>query len=128
MRDYASLAPGVPWPTGNVKLSREQIEARKEKAARFVRDVLDDPDRADEIADESLEDYAERRKFEITNPTRRADMPRKSIEDYRDEVADLKAQLADVEEENEALQEQLDSISEILSPEEDEDGDDGDPE
>ena len=117
-----------------MKLSREQIEARKEKAARFVRDVLDDPDRADEIADESLEYYAERRKFEITNPKRRAIMPRKSVEDYRDEVADLKAQIADLEEENEGLQEQLDGISEILSPEEeeedDEDGDDheGEPE
>ena len=44
-------------------LTREQIEARKEKAARFVRDVLDDPERAAEIEDESVDDYAERRKF-----------------------------------------------------------------
>ena len=115
-----------------MRLTREQLQARKEKAVRFVRDVLGDPDRADEIADESLEDYAERRKFEITNPKRRAIMPRKSVEDYRAEVADLKDQIADLEGENETLQEQLDSISEIVAPEdtdEDEDDDDeGEPE
>ncbi len=42
-------------------LSLEQLEKAKEKAVRFVRDVLDDPDRANEIEDELLEDYAERR-------------------------------------------------------------------
>ena len=51
-------------------LTREQVQARKDKAVRFVRDVLDDPERADEIEDESLEDYAERRKFQIVNPRR----------------------------------------------------------
>jgi len=113
--------------TGIVKLSREQLQARKEKAVRFVRDVLDDPDRAGEIADERLEDYAQRRRFEITNPRRRAIMPRKTIEDYRAEVADLKEQIGELEEENEGLQEQLDGISEILSPEEEdeEEADDG---
>jgi hypothetical protein len=40
-------------------LNRGQLESRKEKAVRFVRDVLGDPDQADEIADESLEDYDE---------------------------------------------------------------------
>jgi predicted RNase H-like nuclease (RuvC/YqgF family) len=124
VRDYASRAPGAPWPTGIVKLNREQIEARKEKAVRFVRDVLDDPGRAGEITDETLEDYAQWRKFEITNPRRRAIMPRKTIEDYRAENADLKDQLSDLEEENEGLQDQLDGISEILSPEEPEDEDD----
>ena len=114
--------------TGNVKLSREQLQARKEKAVRFVRDVLGDSDRADEIAGESPEDYAERRKFEITNPRRRAIMPRKSVEDYRAEVAELKDQIADLEEENEGLQEQLDGISEILSPEEEEEDEDDDDE
>ena len=87
-----------------MKLTREQLQARKEKAVRFVRDVLGDPDRADEIADESLEDYAVRRKFEITNPRKGGIMPRKTIDDYREEVADLKDQLAEVEEENESLQ------------------------
>ena len=44
-------------------LTREQIQSRKDKAVRFTRDVLDDPERAEEIAEESLESYAERRGF-----------------------------------------------------------------
>jgi hypothetical protein len=31
------------------QLTREQVQARKEKAARFTETVLGDPDRADEI-------------------------------------------------------------------------------
>ena len=41
-------------------LTRDQLETRKEKAARFVETALGDPSRADEIADESLDSYAER--------------------------------------------------------------------
>jgi predicted RNase H-like nuclease (RuvC/YqgF family) len=100
------------------RLTREQVQARKEKAARFTETVLGDPDRADEIRDESLDDYAARRKFEIANPHRRGVMPRKSIEDYRAEIAELKGQIGELEEENESLQGQLDQISEIISPEE----------
>ena len=48
-------------------LTPDQLESRKEKAVRFARDVLGDPDRADEIGDESLEDYAARRKIEIVD-------------------------------------------------------------
>jgi hypothetical protein len=52
-------------------LSRDQVQSRKDKAVRFVHDVLHDPDRADEIEEESLEDYAERRKITLTNPSGR---------------------------------------------------------
>ncbi len=102
------------------RLTREQIQARKEQAVRFIRDVQGDPERAEEVERESLADYAARRKFEIANPLRRATMPRKTIEDYRADIADLKEQIGDLEEENEGLQEQLDDISEILAPEEEE--------
>ena len=47
------------------RLTGEQVEARKEKAARFSDNVLGDPDRADEIQDDSLESYAERNGIEI---------------------------------------------------------------
>jgi hypothetical protein len=49
-------------------LTRYQLQARKEKATRFTRDVLGDPDRANEIEGESLENYAERRKIALSNP------------------------------------------------------------
>jgi hypothetical protein len=105
--------------TEDVKhLRREQVEGRKEKAARFSETVLGDSERAQEIRDESLEDYAARRKFKITNPGRSAVMPRKTIEDYRDEIADLKDQIGELEEENENLQGQLDEITDIVAPEE----------
>lgn len=123
--DVATLQP----QTGTVKaLTREQIQARKEQAARFTETVIGDPERAQEIREESLEDYAARRKFAITNPrmTRRAIMPRKTIEDYRAENADLKDQVSDLTEENESLQDQLDEIADIVAPAEDDEEEDGD--
>jgi predicted RNase H-like nuclease (RuvC/YqgF family) len=109
------------------RLTREQIQGRKEKAVRFVSDVLGDPERAEEIERESLEDYAARRKIQLMNPERRGTMPRKTIEDYRAENADLKAEIGELEEENENLQEQLDSISDIVAGEEEEEEDDDEP-
>jgi predicted RNase H-like nuclease (RuvC/YqgF family) len=106
------------------RLRREQVEGRKEKAARFTETVLGDSERAQEIRDESVEDYAARRKFEIANPTRRATMPRKTIEDYRDEIADLKDQIGELEEQNENLQGQLDEITDIVAPEEEDEEED----
>jgi predicted RNase H-like nuclease (RuvC/YqgF family) len=110
------------------RLRREQVQGRKEKAARFTESVLGDSERAQEIRDESVEDYATRRKFDITNPTRRAMMARKTAEDYRAEVADLKAEISDLEQENESLQEQLDQIADIVGPDEDEQDEDDDAE
>jgi predicted RNase H-like nuclease (RuvC/YqgF family) len=106
-----------------MKLTREQIGSRKRQAVRFLRDVAGDSERAAEIEQESLDDYARRRKIEILNPNRRAIMPRKTIDDYRSEVADLKDELAELEVENESLQSQLDEIAEIVSPEEEEEED-----
>jgi hypothetical protein len=80
----------------NVKaLSRDQLQARKEKAVRFVRDVLGDPDRAEEIEEESLEDYAERRKITLTNPSGKA-----TVIMTKQELLD---RVQDLEEENQQL-------------------------
>ena len=107
------------------RLTREQVKGRKEKAARFTESVLGDPDRADDIRAESVEDYAERRRFEITNPTRRCNnMPQGSRDPHREQIKDLKEQIRDLEEENESLQDQLDSIAEIVAPDEAEDDED----
>jgi hypothetical protein len=102
-------------------LTREQLQSRKEQAVRFTRDVLDDPDRAEEIADESLEHYAERRKIQITNPFIR----RKAIMATGKTKAELEAEIGDLQEENQQLQDQLDAVADIVSPDdEDEDDDD----
>ena len=104
------------------QLTREQVQARKDKAVRFVRDVQGDPERAAEIEQESLEDYAARRKFQIVNPQGRrfTTVPRKTVEDYKAEIADLKEEVAELEDENESLQDQLDEIAGIVSGEEEE--------
>ncbi|MGH6878114.1 MAG: hypothetical protein ACREHV_12190 [Rhizomicrobium sp.] len=103
-------------------LTRKQLESRKEKAARFVRDVLGDPDRADEIEDESLEDYAARRKFRIVgkNPQGAEAMPTKE---------ELMQRVKELEDENDDLQDQLDQVADIVAPpdeDQDDSGDNGD--
>ena len=78
-------------PRRSKGLTREQLQSRKERAVRFLRDLKDEPDRADEVDDESLDSYAERRKIQLSNPTaRRVKMAQKLVEDYRDQVKDLK--------------------------------------
>jgi hypothetical protein len=105
-----------------VKLTREQLQGRKDKAARFTETVLNDPERASEIEDESLEDYAERRHIQMTNPNRR-----KAV--MADTKADLKDRIDEIEAENETLRDQLDAIADIVAPEdEDEDTDENEDE
>jgi len=101
-------------------LSRKQLEKRKAQAVRFTRDIVGDPDRAREIEDESLEDYAERKRIKLTNPkgVRRMAVP--SRRELLERVEELEA-------ENNELQDQLDQIADIVAPsEEDEQGSDDD--
>jgi len=94
-------------------LSREQLERRKAQAVSFTRDVLDDPDRADEIEDESLEDYAERRHIRVINPkgVRKMAVPTRS---------ELLERIEELESENDDLQERLDQISDLSASDEEE--------
>jgi hypothetical protein len=100
-----------------------QLESRKEKAVRFTRDVLRDPDRGEEIADESLEDYGQRRKIQITNPSKR----KKAIMPTTKSKAELEAENVDLRDENQELQDQLDAVADIVAPDGDDDGQNGDP-
>ncbi|OFV96451.1 MAG: hypothetical protein A3F68_10415 [Acidobacteria bacterium RIFCSPLOWO2_12_FULL_54_10] len=93
--------------------TREQVQTRKEKAARFVRDVLDDPDRATEIEDESVDDYADRRRFRIIN--------RKRSKQHMATKQELEERISELEAENEELQSRLNEISEIVAPPDEED-------
>jgi len=97
-------------------LTRKQLEARKAKAVRFTHDVLGDSDRADEIEDESLEKYAERRHIQVVNPKGVKKMAVKTRRDLIDRIKEL-------EEENENLQDRLQEISD-LAGESEEEGDD----
>jgi hypothetical protein len=109
-----------------MQLTRDQLQARKDKAVRFTRDVLGDPARAAEIEEESLEDYAERRRIQIINPSKR----RTKVMARGKTKADLAQEIADLQEENQELQDQLDAVADIVAPdaddtdEEDEDEED----
>ena len=118
--------PHGPCHTPGVKpLTRDQLESRKEKAVRFTRDILGDPDRADEIEAESLEDYAERRKVKLTNSFKR----RTAIMARGKTKAELEDRIGELEQENQELQDQLDAVADIVAPaddDEDEEDDDSD--
>jgi hypothetical protein len=101
----------------------DQVAERKRKAEAFVRDVLGDEDRADEIADESVSDYADRRHFTIQNPPSRKG--NKIMADTRTRQ-DLLDQIADLQDENDALCAQLDAISDVLDQGDEDTDDDGD--
>jgi|SRR5215469_1526150 len=99
-------------------LTRQQLQSRKDKAVRFTRDVVGDSDRAEEIEGESLEGYAERRRIQLLNPGRRDHMAKRTPEDYRTQIDDLKQQTRELEDENQALNDKLDNIADVLEPEE----------
>ena len=85
----------------------------KSKAARFVRDVVGDLDRADEFEDMSPEEYAAHKHIQIfQNPSQRGRKGRAMARPTRDE---LEARIDDLEEENQMLNEKLDYICEMAA-------------
>src|SRR5271166_1119139 len=88
-------------------LTRQQLERRKAQAVRFTRDVREDDDRADEIEDESLEDYAQERRIKLVNPKGARKMSVLTRRELQDRIQELEA-------ENEELQSRLDEISDIV--------------
>jgi hypothetical protein len=102
------------------QLTREQVATRKAKAVRFLRDVLDDPDRAAEVEDESIESYAARRHFKLSNPNAKGvrEMPQERLADVvadRDELLGKVADLRDLAD---------DILSEYETPDEAEEAED----
>jgi cell shape-determining protein MreC len=107
------------------RMSLDAIERKQAKAVQFLRDVADDPDKADEFEAMSPEEYAEHKGIEIaeSNPAyvrlqlgRRPDVTKQEMQD----------RIAELEEENEDLQSRLDSINDIVQPVEDADDECGD--
>jgi hypothetical protein len=102
-------------------MTYDQVAARKDKAERFVRNVLGDDDRADEIADESVESYADRKHYPISNPRRLTTMANAS-----QSKQDLLDQIDQLEQENQDLQDALSAIADIVAPSDTDDDDDAD--
>lgn len=98
--------------------TRDQVVKMQEKAVRFSRDVLNDSDKADEIAGLSVEEYADRKKITIENPRRRHAMAHKSNQVSRQQLLD---QIDDLQAENQDLNDRLDEITDLAAPPQDED-------
>jgi hypothetical protein len=99
-------------------LTRKQLETRKAQAVRFSRDVLGDDNRADEIEEESMEEYADRRHIQIVNPKGARKMPVQTRRELIERVKELEV-------ENENLQDRLQEISDLAAEEEGEEDDRG---
>ena len=102
------------------RMPLDDIERKQAKAVQFLRDVADDPDKADEFESMSPEEYAEHKGIEIAenNPAfvtlqlgRRPDVTKQEMEE----------RIGELEEENEDLKSRLDSISDIVQPVDDAD-------
>jgi hypothetical protein len=114
-------------------LSREQLQSRKEKAVRFTRGVLGDVDRASEIEEEGLEDYAERRGIVLSNPRRRSTMAtlKQQVEDLENVLSEAQSVLEDAyqpEATREELAEAVGAALDIISGEDSDESEDLDDE
>jgi hypothetical protein len=95
----------------------DQVQAKKDKAVQFLRDVVGDDEKADEFEDMDLDEYAQGKHIQIINPGRNRRMANgtsdpRTKQELLDEIDDL--------------QSQLDAISDIINPPDDEDEDDDD--
>jgi len=83
--------------------TREQVEKAQAKAVKFLRDVAKDDDKADEIAGMSVEEYAEKKHWTISNPRKgRRKNPNgeidKAAEKYREFHGEDPEHVVDVQE------------------------------
>lgn len=98
----------------------EQVETAKDRAERFLRDVLEDDDRADEVMEESVEEYAERKGIEIVklrdNPRKVRNMStRAELEEALTEVNDKLDQVFSIADEAGTTKaEMADALQEIV--------------
>lgn len=101
-----------------------QIESMRQKAVRFLRDVVGDPDKAEEFEAMSPSDYAEHKKIRmIENPASQSNRRSTTTTMARKTYADLQAEVKDLKEENADLSDRMDTILDIVSPQEDDDDD-----
>ena len=101
-------------------LTREQLEKRKGKAVRLARDVREDDELADEIENESLEEYAEHRHIRLLNPGPRPLPDRILRQRRKPNMRRNPPKVAELEEQLDSMQESVDDayerIQEALDP------------
>jgi len=113
-------------------LTRDQAETAKNRAASFTRNVLNDDDRADEIEDESLDDWAEETGHTITNPKKQENCmaqtstTKADLQDTLDSIGDIVADALDPASERADLVAALQEIDSLVSGDDDDADDDDD--
>lgn len=91
-------------------MTLQQAETAKQRAERFALNVLRDEDLADDIADESLEDWIERKGITIKNPQKE----NKPMATRQPSKADLENKIAELEEELSEYKEREEQMCELL--------------
>jgi hypothetical protein len=99
------------------KMTEREAEISKARAARFAANVLKDDELADQIADASLNEWADRKGISIENPRKEKIMATKS---------QLEERIEQLEEELSEYQDREEQLLEILGVEDADDDEDGD--
>ena len=122
--------PHLPWMAKMKTKTLDQVTAMQRKAVRFLRDIVGDEDKADEIESLSPDEYAERKRVQVvvaanpkSNP-RRMTMTRKTRAELEDEVRELKDYVGELEEKLETIADLVGEEDEDEEEDEDDDGDD----
>jgi len=105
----------------------------KRKAVQFVDNVLDDPGRSAEIEEESVADYADRKKITIENPrggvtTVDSTMTKAELEEVVDQSLETLEDALDPKLTREELVEKVEEAYDLLAGEEDDEPDGGEEE
>ena len=98
-------------------MTLQQAETAKQRAERFALNFLRNEDLADDIADESLEDWIQRKGITIKNPQKE----NKIMATRQPSKADLENKIAQLEEELSEHRDREQQLCEILGLEPDED-------
>ena len=109
----------------------DEAQKTKERAVRFVRSVLRDDERADELEAEPLASYARRKRIEIINPRTegRGIMATKpQLEEALDSVYEKLQEAYDPRLSREEMAEKIGEVLDDLAPEGDGDDDDSEDE
>jgi hypothetical protein len=91
----------------------EQLQTKKDQAARFVRNILKNEEKADFIDSESVEEFAGRKKIRIKNPGGTINMAK--LKELQEAVIEAVATLDKVDGSRTAMIEAIDNAREILS-------------
>jgi hypothetical protein len=97
----------------------EQVETAQRRAVSAAETLLGDDDLADELEDLSPEEYAERKGFEIINPSKppkhKGEKIMATVKQLQAQLRRKEAQIAELETQNEGLEDELQELEGTLA-------------